>query len=311
MLSVAKLNSPNKTQHQCLECKLYYHPNCDDFLKCNLTGIESNIVIFKCGSCTGSSPSRSVAVDDATNSNLTSLKDEILLMQHKQLEMANSLTILANLKVQQDALSESLCKIVKQLDHIVNLEGQIELNSVNISSIQNDNTKIKAQLAVVSDKCNFLEQQLNGTKLLIYGLPHRNDVSLGELFKQICVLLNFDYSSNCIRNIFRIKAKSINKPVVVDWNSRILHQQFLTIAKLNRSVLAKTTLHGTDCSILITDYLSPAKKTLLYESKKLLQSTTNNFKFVWANRGIIYAKKEENSNVLKILSSDDLDKFKN
>lgn len=295
--------------YQCDSCFFHYHPSCDELLKLKKTDIDNGKQKFICCRCHEQNSIQSPITMDNELNNVgdawNAIKREISDLRSSHDNMVKFLNDqLANQNVVLD-------NITSKCEKLAEMETAIQTNSTDINNLKVDNAAIRLELLTVSNKCDLLERRINSNKSLIYGIPSTVNEHLLEVLQLICDKIKFVFNNNNINSIYREKSKSTTKAIVVDWSNQILKQQFRVLSTQNKDILKLFKMKDHNCNITITDFLPKHKRMLLHEAKSLLKSVQFNFKFVWATNGIILAKKDENSQIIEITSSSDLDRIKN
>lgn len=175
-----------------------------------------------------------------------------------------------------------------------------------LKSLVSENQKLKAENKQLTLKLQELEQYQRSNNLEIKGVPDECDPLVAV--RKICELVSEPVDERDIDICHRVPtANSTTKNIVVRFVRRAKRDSILAKAKKMRIGAKDVGLVGDNSPIFVNEHLTRHNKQLLgatVAKKKELK-----WKFVWTAGGKVLARKDEDSRVLRISSSDDLAKM--
>ena len=113
-------------------------------------------------------------------------------------------------------------------------------------------------------------------------------------------MLNIQIDYNDIQACLRLEKRQ-NAPIITKFLNRKTASAFLRAKKLTKKSIKGELLGLKDCpefKIYINKSLTERNKELMYKVK--LKKQHMNWKFVWSRNGIIYARKDDDSHIIRI-----------
>lgn len=173
-------------------------------------------------------------------------------------------------------------------------------------TIKADNSRLSNEIIEIKQKLDTLEQQNLGISVEINGVPKSNNENCLAVVQTIVKQLNINAS---VSEATRITLSDNKIPIIVAKLDTIDMRRDLIRAnktkKLNANMLSSNW--STDSKIYINERLTKEKR-ILY-SKTRAAAKVSNFKFVWINNADILVRKDENSKIIRIRFSTDLNKL--
>uniref|UniRef100_A0A8D8Y720 L1 transposable element RRM domain-containing protein n=1 Tax=Cacopsylla melanoneura TaxID=428564 RepID=A0A8D8Y720_9HEMI len=180
--------------------------------------------------------------------------------------------------------------------------------TVKQTALEKENQELKLQLTMVTDELEDMQQYSRRRIIQIDGIPKQDNENLEEIMKQIGIKLGVSVDNDQIDAIHRIPTRSQNpEPIVVEFTTRKVRNSVINNSKTKRIRTKDLGLGTADRPVYIYEQLSPRRKKLLYEAKKLKQE--KQYKYVWTREGKIFMRKEDTSNPIRLQSLDDLKKI--
>ncbi|CAG4947112.1 unnamed protein product [Colias eurytheme] len=229
-------------------------------------------------------------------------QDEILAMVSKVLSE------IAELRKSNTEMKTSLEFLSQQYDE---LTGKIK-------TLQDEQKSDRAQIRFLETKIESLHRNARLTCVEIRNVPATENEKKDDLLRMVQSLnnnLQLNIDSSQIRDIYRSKSKTNNKPITVEFNNILCRDQFLTTVKkynknninnrINSSLLG---IPGQKAQVYISESLIPQTKRLYMKTKDLAKH--KNFKYCWTSHGYVYLRLNDGSPLIRISSEDDLLKLK-
>lgn len=264
----------------CSECKSNIHFYCVGISEINFAKMTKNSKTrFTCKTCTDPPPK-----SDKINPNK---------LEEKMEELISSVTFMG---LQFDDFNKKLDATLLEMNH---------LRTEN-AHIKNVNTRLTNEILEIKQKIEKIEQTNMGIGIEITGVPKTDN-------------------ENCITKVKEI-AKKLNIAINVTEASRINQTENkppLIIAKLETTEMRKKLISASKSQKLNANMLSSNWKIenkiyineRLTKEKRILHSKTraagkdHNYKFVWISNGDILIRKNENSKITRIRSTDDIERM--
>lgn len=155
-----------------------------------------------------------------------------------------------------------------------------------------------------------IEQHSYSSNIEIKGIPQQNYENLFTIVDDLAKKINFDVTYNDIKHIHRTTSSQNIRPIIVEFNSKFLKENFLLAFKTAELTQCSDFGYTTEGKITINNHLPPWKKKLLHDANQL-KFTPFNLAFVWINHGKNFCKRFENSRSSQIGFFQELDHFNN
>lgn len=226
--------------------------------------------------------------------------DELLLLKPTVEELKSTVK---DLQASVDFFSaqyDSLLKLatsnelaVKTLQHeISGLQATVRSQATEISRIQAEQ--------------NDSEQYSRLPNLELHGLPYSSDENLITYIAELASKLSIDNSfhPSDIHEIHRLPAKRDGiPPVLVRFSSVKMKETWMA----KRGTLRLLSQKGCLPKLYFNDNLTRTNKELFWQARQ--KGKVQGYKFVWVKRAKIFAKKSENSELVRINQLADIDKI--
>lgn len=221
------------------------------------------------------------------------------------------------LKGMQGQLKELLGKVngmenalLKQNEKIEIMEEILKENrelKSEINQIKSDNLCIKKRMDEMEDYIEGLQRVKNRSKIEIMGVPHTNEENLLEKVKMIANLAKIKIEAKEIKILFRLRPKG-QKPgaIEVDFEEARLRDSFMKEVKKIRPKIEDIGEKGKG-KIFINEKLTAKAKNVLYNVRQ--EAFKREWRNVWTYGGIVFIKKTEAENPIKVRSLGDLEEL--
>ena len=249
--------------------------------------------------------------DDMKKQN-ESLKKEFLSFKTNVLSEVKALDrSVKDIKHSQDFIQEEYDKQRRVNDNLLKANRKIE-NEHN--QLTNQITCLQKQLTYESTMRNNLEQYGRRQMVEINGIPSTENEdcvkTVSKLAKMIAVP---NFTPNKIDVAHRISPLK-DSPIIVKFNTRTDRNNFFesrknlkgkTIADLGFRTPNTSPVKGN--KIFVNESLTTSNKTLFKAVRE--RCNEKSYDFFWSRNGSIYARKNKDTNAIKITIQDDLKKI--
>lgn len=286
----------------CSGCSLQFHGYCVDApIK-----PDSN---WLCNSCSNSHlasiPRSDLESNNASvlekNISFSELIQQVNLLQQKQDSFIKSCEFMDNMKAKHEEFAKSLSVFNSNCNIIMEMEDKV--------------TKLEDKVEDLQNKCNYLSSRFHSIEHYSYlsnveirGIPYNKRENILKIFSDIYTALDFPIHNSDIKYIHRTKSNKDAKPIIVEFNSKFIKENFLIKVRSSTPLTLKNIGFKQDSQLFISEHLPPWKKKLLHESRVRLQGDRN-FQFVWTRYGKIFCRKHSDSNTQLINEFEDLDRI--
>lgn len=314
----------------CQECKKSFHlgPSC--------SGISDNTFIsmgtgkraqWECRECRGtkkrprqsSTPSIS---SDALHGQIASINEKLESLASLKVDVNSLLGLpskvdqLLGLKAAVDDLRSSVNEVQKSVsflsekydDFVVRMSANDRELRETVTEVISMKEKLENQateIELLKSEVNRQEQYSRLQNLEIHGIPVQPNENLtscaAELAHQLKIK-NFDTSS--ILAIHRLPARNDKVPTVII--------RFASVAQKNewmshRGELRALNQSGSGPRLFFNENLTASNRELFWLTRR--KGKEKNYRFVWTKDGTVFAKKDANSPLIRVLRVDDLSKL--
>ena len=241
-------------------------------------------------------------------------KTNILTQAHaldKAIKITN--TKHSDLEVEVQNISKSQTFISQQYDSLKTIEKNINISYIKL---EKENEVINNKLVEISEKIKTnatntinQEQYTRRTMVEVNNIPKQEsekENSLDIIYKLLDLLkLNLDRKTIDVTHRLWDKPDS---PIIVKFTTRSARDLFFN----NRSRLANHTIADLGCNIdpnkkskkiFINESLSHSIKVLFKEVRN--QCEKKNYSYAWTRNGVIFIRKNKDSQAIRINSEDD------
>lgn len=299
-----KIISPRTTSVSCVGCLKEFHLNCAKLTKEDLVYMKESETTWRCEPCT-TERRKSMHLEEKTAKGTLSLSDLKYLID-SVLEGQN--------RIEKDLGSsiELYHTELVEYNKTVNEQGQkLDAALKIIEALQSENVILKKEISFLQRKVDDAEQANNNNCLEIIGLPEDKNENVEEAVISIGQSLGITLTNNAIDYCHRVRYNpNYNgpRPLVVRFIRRADKEQLLCARKVKRDFSTRHMGRQDDFLIFIRERLTNSRR-LLFKSVRQ-KAKDLNYKYVWTKRGNIFIRKADNSQIMAIKSTDDLNSIK-
>lgn len=196
--------------------------------------------------------------------------------------------------------------IASKYDELLSRNLELELLC---NKLTNENSKLKTDVEELKQETERIGNTLNDHKIEIKGIPYKQNENITEIVKKIAENLDNPIKTEDIDNAYRVGIRDNKKtsPIVISFIRKSSKEKFLMMRKKRSMFADEIGFEDNRSQIFINDYLSKKGKELLWKTKKA--KIEKKYKFMWIKYGTILIRKNENSEVIKIITEEDLNKI--
>uniref|UniRef100_A0A8D8YDL7 FP protein C-terminal domain-containing protein n=1 Tax=Cacopsylla melanoneura TaxID=428564 RepID=A0A8D8YDL7_9HEMI len=217
------------------------------------------------------------------------------------------------MKNEMNEFQESLEFNHSKLDEIIakmgNMQKTMNKMTERQDQLEKENKELKVQLKELKYTVEDLQQYTRNRNVQIDGIPSKQDEDLRMMMKNIGEKIEVKILDSDIDKIHRIPTKSTNnpEPIVVQFTTRRVRDEIVKKAKEKKPCTNDLQMQCTNRNIYVNEHLTPQKKQILYEAKKIKEE--KQYKFLWCKNGKIFVRKDEKSMTIHLNSREDLNKI--
>ena len=205
----------------------------------------------------------------------------------------------------QQYVSDSYEEIKLKLEEILAENQQIKTENAELrKTVKELEKKVIENEAAIND----LEQYGRREMIEIDGFPAKDSEDVEELVIKVAAACDVNIKPEDIEAAHHVKSRTKkNLPIIVKFKSRKTKELIMT----NKKKLAnkKTTDFGyTGNDFYINESLTQRNKNLLRLTRQ--KKKEKGYRYAWSHNGLIFARKDAESNVLSIKSETDVAKIK-
>lgn len=201
------------------------------------------------------------------------------------------------------------------------MSKQFDAMSERCKNIDKENAELKKANAALSAECDVLKQQARhfenrvtdleqysrNKNIEIKGLTETEHEKLPEMIKKLGDVVNVPIAEEDMEVCHRVPRKVGECPnVVVQFTTRTKRDAVLEAARKRRVNTADFGLNGRS-PVYINEHLCLSVKRLL--GQVTARKNEKHWKYAWTKQGKIFARKTDESRVLRVRCADDLEKI--
>ncbi|CAH0549437.1 unnamed protein product [Brassicogethes aeneus] len=289
-------NNINKSGYkiQCAgQCKSWHHLECTELSAADVKKLEKREIEWKCEDCksevnSSTSKENTATINDilmeirlvkAQTDHITTLKDEIK-------ELQKTIQFLSDQYDDQKKLNEEYEKTIKNL--------------------KKENNVLKKDVEEI--KRIMLKQEVGrrSQNLVIMGV----DSESGNNKQGVSMVLHKvmqDFHEEHIKEIIKVNKTEENKVFIVKLESQDIRDRIMEAKKKIKKLTNKDCgINENDTNTIFINEDLPYEIQAIFRKARALKKE-NEYKFVWCKNGQISARKDENSNKIKINSIEDVE----
>lgn len=210
-----------------------------------------------------------------------------------------------DLSQQVSTLRESTQFISDQQD---NVNNRVDVLTTHVRSV----CQFEPSLKELQAKMDSLEQQARACNLEITNMPEKRGENLVNLLEAIGTSVGCAITKKDVTAVHRVPHAQLQdskpKNIIAKLTSRTLRDNFLSAFRLKKGLKTdQLGMSGTPQTIYLNEHLTLRNKGLFRETREAARKF--NFKYVWVKHATILVRKSENSHVLAIRSSKDIERM--
>lgn len=206
------------------------------------------------------------------------------------------------IKTLQDTINDLSSKYDSVLAKATENEKTAKALQVQLAEVNSVVEEQSQTIQRLQGDLNYLEQQSRSTNLEIHGLPQAKDENLDRTIADLGAKLDLPPLQPAdIIAAHRIPAKSdVAPPILIRFATVRAYDAWMS----RRARLRPLFQSGELPRVYFNENLTRANRELFWMARTKAKEA--NFKFVWVTRGKIFAKKAENSALVRVNTVNDL-----
>lgn len=277
----------------CAQCKKNYHWTCGSLTEKVIRDINNGTTTqWKCSQC---DKRKSTPISNTSTSVVT-------IDEHDNSQSIQRINSVVN--DMQKYLNEKFGEW-QEVTRVLSDHGS------RIKQVEEDNKTILYNTNNLDVRLDNLEQAALSNSVEINGVPLEAPDDPADIIKRISSNISYPTSPEDWSNIYRLfRQTNQDKPpsIIVFFKDSLKRDGFLSAAKSHRGMsTAKIGIKGSDNLIFVNEHLTKARKKLFYTAKAFKNS--NNFKYLWTNKGKIYLRKSDGSQAINVNFYTNFDKL--
>lgn len=249
--------------------------------------------------------------NDETGSVLDQVKD--ILGSFTQ-DLASRFTVLQNSVSNIEKQNTDISKSIEFLSE------KYDVAMTKIKTLEDEKKEDRKKIAYLEEKTEFLERKFRATGIEIRNVPiitqpdkkFETKEDLSNLLQEMGTSINVDIQHNDIKDIYRIKTGKEHKPIVAEFCSVIKKENVLAgIKNFNKGKISQQKFNTTHLNIMdqkkpvyVSELLTQKTQRLFFLSRDFAKA--NGFTYCWTSRGIVYLRKTEATQQIRINDEMDL-----
>ncbi|GAB0086430.1 Transcription factor COE, DNA-binding domain [Sergentomyia squamirostris] len=332
---------------KCFKCKGAYHLKCSGLEPKKYHEVIAKCLSWFCPRCkrlsaelrnsaqkNGATRSKSVSDEGAIESTALAREDRIL---EELDEMTNRLATVKKVVIStnQETITETPRRgdktekweeISKKIDvlntEIESIKSIIREHGERVTKVEealtqekNQNQKLKVEIVQMRTSLEIDRQRQRNGDIIICGLPPNVEVNPEQVFKKLCEKLEIQPDDRCnpYMKVMRVHNKSVNEqrlevknlgPVLVN----LVIQKSRELIKNKRHLTSNHLMNeGDSKNVYVNHYLTGYFQLLFKKARDMKKKKL--IKHVWTSEGMLFGRKEDNSRIVHLKHTDDLEKF--
>lgn len=257
-----------------------------------------------------------VAVSASLLNKLTGIADELGSVKKAAQQMGNTLPDSKMIIAKVNDLMEEV-QDVRQL--IREQDDKIKEIVENQMRLESDNAKIKSEIKAVKISHELHKQEQLDGKIILSGLPLKEDIDPERIVKNLCNKLAIQYNPMDVKNarldLINVRNKSVAQQMlyIAAPGSSITNEitrKYKEAKKQKKYITAADLVEGADKKPIYVNNELTGYFQLIYKKARDLRRN-GMIKFVWEEEGRILIRKGERreDKILRLKHLDDLNEF--
>ncbi|XP_028404031.1 uncharacterized protein LOC114526648 [Dendronephthya gigantea] len=194
------------------------------------------------------------------------------------------------------------------------LKGFSNTAKQQISRLESRLTEITKRVELLSKSFDEAQQYSYSYNVKLMGIPHlkprESAQETSELCAKIFQKMGAEVTLQDIDIAHLVPTRKTNdkpKPIICKFTRRLAREQVMAARKYLKKLDPSSSGLPVESTLMyaaVYDYLTPRNQQLLAEAKKF--QNENGFSYCWTKNGLIYLRKTEGSNPIKITQRSDM-----
>lgn len=185
------------------------------------------------------------------------------------------------------------------------LTSEVKDLKVRNAELKRENGQIKDELKQAQLEIADLQQYSRRANLEITNLPESESENINEVLTSVFSCLEVNLMDQVsIAHRVPTSRKDKPKPVIVQFINKQHRDTCLKAARTKKINASQVNERHKNEPIYFNEHLTPRLKELFFHCRKFKEA--NNYKFAWVKDGKIFIRENENSKVIRIVSTDEL-----
>lgn len=232
---------------------------------------------------------------------------------------AEILDLFTTLKEDQDAKFSAILSSIN--DFKVSMEYMSHKHDevlVRLDFLEEERKTYNTNIKALEDKIENLERHSKETSIELRNVPQTDKETkedLKNIVHKAAKALSVPIESFECKDVYRVNTKTGAKPIIADFTTVFLRDQFLSsFKKYNREhpterlCTKNLGIEGTTNPVYISGNLTQRDRKLYYLAREFTKAS--DYTFCWLSFGRIFIRKSEGSPPIRIFNEIDLDKLK-
>lgn len=209
-----------------------------------------------------------------------------------------------------DYFSQEISNLVKRIEGLVKSNHQLK---AELKSVKENELKLEGRIQQLEEFALHHKQSYNNNNMIITNLPKfSEDTNLKQVVLKFAEQVNCSIKDGDIIDVYQSENKKYKSyPMIVKMKSQELKSRCMEFRKQHKTIDIKIISPNLDIGTKNINFHHLMDK----ETSELMQKTKeaakkSKFKFVWFNGITILARKETDSKIINIKSTNDLGKIK-
>ncbi|XP_034240907.1 uncharacterized protein LOC117645099 [Thrips palmi] len=288
---------------RCHGCGSDLHHKCAGITESSYKSMGMNRkMAWKCSGCkadnkSGSSDKRNLSLSageqDLTAATILELKNIVLEMKN---DLNESIKGQQFVSLEYEDMKKQILELVQEVKSMKN-----EVSDLLNKCAEKDEIILRQE-----ERIQDLENHSRNRNIVLSGVIEKNGEKVEDIVCRVCEHLDVHIEKTDIEAAHRIPTQrpGVPKPIVVELRSRKIREEILR-KKKQKEVFNDVIYSGEGGKVFIMEQVSPKIGYLKYRAKQL--ANRHNWKFVWIKNGKLFARKGENSPVVKIVTEENLE----
>lgn len=288
-------------------CLKFYHAKCVDIPKADIGRFLMPGVSWSCRRCRVDAGKKRQSIiaaeEDESDSSTTSL--DVLKEIRRDVKLLNS---------KYESLLDSVNFCSDKVTAFESIVAKLNEKVSIIEKLTKENTELKSVVDNLSNRLEAVDQQARANNIEMQGIPEKENENLLSIIKTIGENIGCPIEPTEVDTVFRAAHReSSDKPrsIIIKLLSKQKRDNILSAAKLKRrssdSISRGLKVDNISKELYINEHLTPKNKLILKKSKEMARS--KNYKYIWVRNGVVFARSNDRSRVIKILNENDVNKI--